>query len=33
MKENNFMFADNQVELLCESIIAKMHNNNRAVEL
>lgn len=33
MKEKNFTFTENQVELLCESIIAKMGNNNRAIEM
>lgn len=33
MKEKNFTFTENQVDLLCESIIAKMGNNNRAIEM
>ena len=33
MKEKNFTFTENQVEFLCESIIAKMGNNNRAIEM
>lgn len=33
MKEKNFTFTENQVELLCESIIAKIWCNNRAIEI
>lgn len=33
MKEKNFTFLESQVNLLCESIIAKMGNNNRAIEI
>lgn len=33
MKEKNFTFTESQVNLLCESIIAKMCNNNHAFEM
>ena len=33
MKEKNFTFLEYQVNLLCESIIAKMRNNNHAFEM
>lgn len=33
MKEKNFTFTESQVNLLCESILAKMCNNNRAIEI
>lgn len=33
MKEKNYTFTENHVELLCDSIIAKMGNNNRAIEM
>ena len=33
MKEKNYTFTENQVEFLCDSIIAKMGNNNRAIEM
>lgn len=33
MKEKNFTFTESQVNLLCESIIAKMRNNNHAFEM
>ena len=33
MKEKNFTFTENQVELLCESIIAKMWSTTRVIEM
>jgi len=33
MEEKNFVFTENEINLLSETIIAKMRNNNRAIEI